>query len=121
VSGLNGVVAISAGAADGMALRSDGTVEMWGFNGDGEIGDNNAPSNVFAPKAVFSGATVIAAGYSDSFAIKQDGTLWAWGSDTTGDLGIGSRNDQRNAPVLVSSLRPVIAIAAGVGSAIALS
>jgi alpha-tubulin suppressor-like RCC1 family protein len=121
VTGLSGVVSIAAGAADGMALRSDGTVEMWGYNGDGEVGNNNAPNDVYVPTTVFSGATSIAAGYSDSFAIKQGGTLWAWGSDTTGDLGIGSQGDQRNAPVLAPSLRPVIAIAAGLGSTIALS
>src|SRR5215216_1533446 len=38
VPGLSGVTAISAGTTSVIALKSDGTVWMWGFNGSGELG-----------------------------------------------------------------------------------
>jgi hypothetical protein len=39
VSGLSGVIAISAGMQHTVAIKSDGTVWAWGYNGAGQLGD----------------------------------------------------------------------------------
>src|SRR5262249_17777282 len=45
------VVAITSGALHDMALCSDGTLAAWGYNDDGELG-NNSTTNSSAPIAV---------------------------------------------------------------------
>jgi len=42
VSGLTGVVAISAGGQHSLALHSDGTLQAWGANGSGQLGDGTS-------------------------------------------------------------------------------
>ncbi|MFI4990412.1 MAG: IPT/TIG domain-containing protein [Solirubrobacterales bacterium] len=49
VGGLGGVTAIAAGARHNLALLSGGSVEAWGYNPDGQLGDG---SNLNSPVAV---------------------------------------------------------------------
>jgi len=118
-SPLTGVIAIATGSGQALALRSDGSLVAWGYNGDGEVGNNNAPSDA-DPTVVLTGVRSIAAGWSQSLALKQDGTLWAWGSNTNGALGIGTSGGQKNTPVQVHLSGTVIAIAGGQGASMAL-
>ena len=116
VSGLTGVTAIAAGGAfnhHSLALKSDGTVWAWGYNGGGELGngtytDNNTPVEVNG----LSGVTAIAGGGFHGLALKSDGTVWAWGYNVSGQLGNGT-NTTSNTPVQVSGLSGVAAIAGG--------
>jgi len=84
VPGLTNIVAVAAGADHSLALRSDGTLWVWGDNSYGELGNgtrnppgiNGTPSPIQVP---ISGVVAIAAGYEFSIALKTDGTVWAWG------------------------------------------
>ena len=51
VSGLSGVVAISAGTQDSAALRGNGAAMTWGINKFGTLGDGftGSPSDVPVP------------------------------------------------------------------------
>jgi alpha-tubulin suppressor-like RCC1 family protein len=118
-SPLTGVIAIAAGSGQAFAIRSDGSLVAWGYNGDGEIGNNNAPTDA-DPTVVLTGVEAVAGGWSHTLALKQNGTLWAWGSNSDGELGIGSSGGQENAPVQVNISGTVVAIAAGQGASIAL-
>lgn len=105
VSGLTGVTKIDTGAGDhAIALKSDGTAWLWGYNSNGQLGDGTI-TNRTTPVQVsgLTGATAIAAGVSHSAALKNDGTVWAWGKNTDGQLGDGTTT-QRNTPVQVSGL-----------------
>ncbi len=62
-------VAVAAGDAHGLALKSDGTVVAWGQNDDGEC---NVPAGTY--KAIGAGADF-------SLAIRTDGSIAAWGND----------------------------------------
>lgn len=104
VSGLTGVVAVSAGFYHSLALMSDGTVRAWGRNiygelGDGTDNDSNVPVEVSGP----TGVIAVSAGSVHSLALKSDGTVWAWGFNGQGQLGDGTNNDS-NTPVAVSGL-----------------
>jgi len=103
-----------------MALKSDGTVWAWGYNGSGQLGDGSTTDR-YTPVEVsgLSGVMDIAAGDSHSLALKSDGTVWAWGYNGSGQLGDGSTTD-RYTPVEVSGLSGVMDIAAGDSHSLAL-
>jgi len=73
---LSGVVAIAAGDAHTVALKSNGTVVAWGNNG---YGQTTVPAGL-------SGVVAIAAGGFHTVALKSDGTVVRWGDFP---LGVG--------------------------------
>jgi alpha-tubulin suppressor-like RCC1 family protein len=102
---------ISAGGGHTLALKTDGTLWVWGNNHYGQLGNN---SNINRVTPVQAGGTwaCIAAGYAHSLGIKQDGTLWAWGQNAYGQLGDGTNVD-RNVPVQVGLDNTWAAVATG--------
>jgi hypothetical protein len=79
-AGLSGVTAIAAGAGHSLALKSDGTVAAWGWNGHGQT---TVPEGL-------SGVTAIAANAWQSMALKSDGTIVAWGDNRRGQGDVPS-------------------------------
>jgi alpha-tubulin suppressor-like RCC1 family protein len=70
VTGLTGVMAISAGGGYNLALLRNGTVMAWGYNGMGELGDGTTTlSDVPVPVSGLGGVTTIAAGDGQSVAL----------------------------------------------------
>ncbi len=71
------------------AIKTDGTLWVWGINDYGQLGINDG-TNRCTPVTTFAGGTnwksVAAGGYHTS-AIKTDGTLWTWGRNAYGQLG----------------------------------
>ncbi|MBD0378572.1 RCC1 domain-containing protein [Paenibacillus sedimenti] len=122
VANLNSVVAIDAGGAHNLALKSDGTVWAWGYNGHGQLGDGTY-THRSTPIQVpgLSSVKNIAAGKYHSFALKEDGTLWAWGSNNYKQLGVGSISYSISTPTKVSSLSSVTAVASGAESSAAVA
>ena len=113
VSGLTGAVAVAAGDSSSMALLANGTVETWGENTEGQLGDGKTtPSVVPVIVKGVTHATAIAAGEGDSLALRSNGTVMAWGSNRLGQLGIGTRQSTR-IPRQVKALTGVVAIAGG--------
>jgi alpha-tubulin suppressor-like RCC1 family protein len=89
VGSLTGVTQIAAGVYNGYALKGNGEVWAWGYNGDGSLGAGNvnpqtSPVKVNTP----SGITQVAAGYTTAYALRNDGTVWAWGANGS-SLGNG--------------------------------
>jgi alpha-tubulin suppressor-like RCC1 family protein len=123
VSGLSGVTAIAGGAFHVLALRDDGTVMAWGWNGFGQLGDGTAEDSD-EPVAVsgLSDVKAVTAGYYHSAALLADGTVVTWGSNQFGQLGDGSSEGPSECfacsttPVPVSGLSGVTAISSGSGS-----
>lgn len=80
---------VTCGGNHTAAVKSDGTVWVWGGNGAGQLGDNTAV-NKSSPIQTIAGGTnwkSVACGYGNIAAIKVDGTLWVWGSNNFGQLG----------------------------------
>ena len=87
------------------ALKTDGTLWMWGSNSTGALGQNQAPGqlgNVSSPIQIpgttwtnkFHFSAVLVA------AVKSDGTGWVWGSNSSGKLGQNAPNNSaRSSPV----------------------
>ncbi|MGH2895149.1 MAG: RHS repeat-associated core domain-containing protein, partial [Solirubrobacteraceae bacterium] len=129
VAGLSGVTQIAGGDDFVCALLSNGTVECWGSNLYGQLGNASVTGscqgqfNVCSSSPVqvsgVSGATAIAAGASHSLAIKAGATVWAWGLNSSGQLGNNSTTTAKT-PVQVSGLSGAIAIAGGASHSLAL-
>ena len=101
---LTGVVAISAGTWHTIALKSDGTVWVWGLGSYGSLGQGNTASQNKAIQVPgLTGVTQIAAGGWSSFALQTNGSpagnVWAWGRNDQGQLLDGT-TATRNSPVL---------------------
>ena len=73
----------------GSAIKTDGTLWMWGTNQDGAFGTNQSYIQRSSPVQVGSDTTWsnITMGDKLNIATKTDGTLWTWGNGASGQLG----------------------------------
>jgi hypothetical protein len=114
INGLANVQQVAEGQVFGAALLSDHTVDTWGYDGDGELGDGRI-SPVYrtspAPVPGLDGVVQIAAGYQHVLALKSDGTVWAWGYNLARELGNGTTADQAT-PVQVPGLTGIAQVSA---------
>jgi alpha-tubulin suppressor-like RCC1 family protein len=122
---LVGVTKIAAGGSHSLALRSNGSVSSWGYNGFGQLGQRIRFQNLSTLNRTFpdqvlkvdastvppgtaslTNVTDIAAGGSHSLAVVNDGPdpsnpdtarVWAWGYNILGQLGDGTIIDKPNA------------------------
>jgi alpha-tubulin suppressor-like RCC1 family protein len=83
------------------AIKTDGTIWLWGGNGIGQLGDNTTASKS-SPIQTIAGGTnwsKVACGGNHTAAIKTDGTLWLWGDNTFyGQLG-DNTSENKSSPV----------------------
>ena len=89
--GISNVVSISGGFQGPEALKSDGTIWMWGWNNLGQLG-NGTTNDADVPTQVLNLTNMIMAGATgdqDNCAIKADHTVWIWGRNFNGQLGNG--------------------------------
>ncbi|WP_187219136.1 RCC1 domain-containing protein [Actinokineospora xionganensis] len=110
VFGLPGIIQISAGTRENIALRADGAVFVWG-DGDVVPGPAIAYSPVAIPQLA-ADVEQVSATDDNALALKSDGTVWAWGDGEFGQLGNGGTADSA-VPVRVGSLTGVRAVAMG--------
>jgi len=91
---------VSSGRLDTRAIKTDGTLWSWRYNGNGQLGDNTTTDKP-TPVTTFAGGTnwkQVASGLERVAAIKTDGTLWVWGYNNRGQLG-DNTTTQRLTPV----------------------
>ena len=83
--------AIAAGYNHTLAIKTDGTLWVWGSNVAGQLGNGTRGNLGPTPTQVEIGTTWtnVAGGTDHTIALKSDGTFWAWGFDSSGQLGDG--------------------------------
>ena len=86
------------------AIKTDGTLWVWGYNNDGRLGDLTATTNRSSPKQI-PGTTwkqFTWVNYGGWQAVKTDGTLWTAGRANYGQGGHEYDGD-RSSPIQISS------------------
>ncbi len=107
VTGLNDaqVNQLTLGYRHTCALNKGGTVQCWGLNDKGQLGDNST-TNKLVPAAVGNlteAVTSLSAGSDHTCALTAAGGVKCWGNNTSGQLG-DQTYTQRTLPVGVFGL-----------------
>ena len=82
---------ISGGNGHSLAIDKNGRAWGWGFNNQGQLGDNTTVSKL-TPVSVQGAVKTfcqISAGSLHSAAIDKNGRAWGWGYNSSGQLGVG--------------------------------
>jgi alpha-tubulin suppressor-like RCC1 family protein len=111
---LTGVATLTSGDSHTCALKTDGTVRCWGYNGSGQLGDGTTVSKSI-PTTVpgLVGVSAISGGVDHSCAMQTDSTVRCWGYNGGGQLGDGTTVN-KSSPVAVPSILSLANIITGV-------
>jgi alpha-tubulin suppressor-like RCC1 family protein len=127
VSNLSGVIGLALGSGHACAILSGGSVECWGYNGDGELGDGTTVDRTapVTPSTPIT-ASALAGGYGHTCAVVANGAVKCWGWNISGQLGnagvpTGAADSRSTVPVDVSGLAGAVAVTAGSEHTCALS
>ena len=98
-------VQMAPGANTAGALKTDGTLWIWGTKIQGQLGNNTTGGNLSSPVQVPTATdwAQFTVGSEDVMAVKTNGTLWGWGRNYRGSLGLGN-TVSRSSPVQVGAL-----------------
>ncbi|MBI5057601.1 MAG: M6 family metalloprotease domain-containing protein [Nitrospirae bacterium] len=85
-------LSVSADGYSSLAIKSDGTLWVWGYGRVGQLGNGTSNTDSFIPLKVGTDNDWVSAstGAGHIIALKADGTLWSWGRNYNGELGIGN-------------------------------
>ena len=94
VAGGNNWFQVACGYSYTAALKTDGTLYLWGSNYDGQLGTNNTTAVSSPVQTVAGGNNWKAAdcGSSHTIALDCDGNIWSWGNNNNGQLGDSTTN-----------------------------
>jgi alpha-tubulin suppressor-like RCC1 family protein len=107
VGGFSDWCEASAGGVHSLAVRNDGTLWAWGYNGfPGLLGSDQvalkAQMTAAQVRGGFSDWCQVAGNYYSTFGVRGNGTLWSWGDNLYGCLAAGLESDARvGSPVSV--------------------
>jgi alpha-tubulin suppressor-like RCC1 family protein len=87
---------VATGTYHTAAIKTDGTLWIWGSNSSGQLGDNTIVSKSSPIQTVAGGTNwkQVTGGDFYTACIKTDGTLWTWGSNDNGQLGNNTTTDK---------------------------
>jgi alpha-tubulin suppressor-like RCC1 family protein len=126
VVGLSDVTNVAIGGSHACALLAAGTMQCWGSNSDGQLGNGTSDSSRHAspisiPSSTLSDVQLLAAGSQHTCALMGNGTVRCWGRDNHGQLGDGGTSDVLSPPnSSISGLTNMVFVAPGISHTCAL-
>lgn len=110
---------VVAGTECSYLLLEDGSVQAWGKNLSGQLGQGDTRLR-YQPTPIpgLTGVIQLAAS-NHALALMSDGTVKAWGSNNYGQLGLGNTSNGLS-PVTISGLHSVQQVATGASHSLAL-
>ncbi len=108
-------IAVGNGGGHTCAIRGDGSLWCWGFNGDGRIGDGTFNDRSLPVGVVnFSSQAVQASGgLFHTCAVKSTGSAWCWGQGSDGQLGNNSTAATANPAAVHGMSSGVVEVGSG--------
>ncbi|GAB7564494.1 hypothetical protein LG202_25340 [Methylobacillus methanolivorans] len=114
----SGVASVTAKGNHTCAVTSSGGLKCWGYNINGQLGNDAAFTSQPTPVDVLgmtSGVASVAAGNSHTCAVTSTGGLKCWGNNSFGQLGNDAALTKQPTPVDVLGMTSGVAsVAAGV-------
>jgi len=120
VTGVSNVASVSAGGDHSCARLNTGSVQCWGSNGFGQLGNGTTARRSEGVVTVIglTDAISVSAGSSHTCAIRTSGAVQCWGNNYDGELGNGSFATVPpygiSHPVTVVGINNAVAVSAGV-------
>src|SRR5436305_11163298 len=87
--GLSNITGIALGYHFDVALLGDGTVDTWGGNAFGQLGNKTHVLNGAPASVGLRGVKAVSAGGAHALALLEGGTISNWGDNEFGELGNG--------------------------------
>lgn len=86
---------VSCGYANTAAVKTDGTLWVWGSNASGQLGDGTtiSKSSPIQVGSLTDWKSIVVAKSSPNssmIGLKTDGTIWGWGMTALGELGLNT-------------------------------
>ena len=91
----------SRGAQTAGAIKTDGTLWVWGQASEGAIGDNTTVQRSSPIQIPGTNWSSISCSYRKMLATKSDGTAWSWGENEFGGLGQNDVDVDRSSPTQI--------------------
>jgi alpha-tubulin suppressor-like RCC1 family protein len=116
---------ISMGGRHSLAIDKNGRAWGWGYNGQGQLGDNTLVSKR-TPVSILGTVKTFCKifGPTDdglySLAIDKNGRVWGWGENGVGNLGDGTTVSKRTPVAISGPLRTFCQISGGQGHTLAI-
>jgi alpha-tubulin suppressor-like RCC1 family protein len=108
-------VQVATGSWHSCALSSSGTVNCWGRNAAGQLGDGTGQGSTNPVEVLgLDDVRQVSAGEEYTCAVRWNGEVYCWGSNYGGRLGDGTTTN-RWTPVPVDGIDDAVAVAAGLG------
>ena len=117
---------VSISGAHTAAIKTDGSLWVWGRNLEGQVGNGGGTDDVSSngapyqssPVKVLDNVVSVSSGSYHTAAVREDGSLWVWGSNEHGQIGNGgggnaSYNDKPIQTIPVKVLDNVAAVSCG--------
>jgi len=106
---------IAAGFYHSGVIKTDGSLWMWGYNADGELGCNDATNRSSMIQTIGGGSDWVSinCGHYHTAGIKGDGSLWMWGYNNAGQLGDNTRTNRSSPVQTVSTTKSWVMVAGG--------
>ena len=106
---------VATSAAHSCGVRDPGKLYCWGFNGDGQVGDNTSGTDRSNPIRIggFQDWKNAATGASHSCGVRNNGKLYCWGNNDHAQIGDNTSGTDRKIPTRIGGFEDWTSASAG--------